>query len=311
MHPEDDDAIDEEAPDTESRPVTNGDLARIFHEIGDILEVKGELVFKTVAYHRAADAIGRAPFDVAQAYRKGNAPKIPGVGQAISDKITELVTTGRMPFHERLKAEIPATLVELLRIPGRGRRTVRKIYEGLGIETIEDLRQAAEAGTLRTLRGLSQKTEATILEGIAALESRPTRLLIHKAQAIVDSLIEALEGTPGLRRIVPAGSLRRRKETIGDLDLLAETDDPATLMERFTTMGIVERVANRGGYRAAVQLMRGPDVDLMIMPPGQAGTHPLPLTGSEEHNRVLRAPAPGPGRGPSREGAPLNRGRGG
>ena len=276
---------------TERRPLTNGDLARIFHEIGDILEVKGELVFKTVAYHLAADAIGRAPFDVAEAYRAGNAPKIPGVGQAIADKITELVTTGRMAFHERLRAEVPASLVELLRIPGLGPRTVRQIYEGLGIETVEDLRQAAEAGTLHTLRGVTEKTEANILAGIAALESRPTRLLIHQAETIVESLIEALEGTPGLRRIVPAGSLRRRKETIGDLDLLAETDDPAGLIERFTTMGIVERVANRGGYRAAVQLMRGPDVDLMIMPPGEAGTYLIHFTGSKEHNVVLRARA--------------------
>ena len=277
--------------DAESRRPTNGDLARIFHEIGDILEVKGELVFKTVAYHRAADAIGRAPFDVAEAYRSGNAPKIPGVGQAISDKITELVTTGRMSFHDKLRAEVPASLVELLRIPGLGPRTVRLIYEELGIETIEDLRQAAEAGTLRTLRGLTEKTEATILAGIAALDSRPTRLLINEAEAIVESLVEALEGTPGLRRIVPAGSLRRRRETIGDLDLLAETHDPAALVERFTSLGIVDRVMNRGGHKAAVQLMRGPQVDLMIMPPGEAGTYLIHFTGSKEHNVILRARA--------------------
>jgi DNA polymerase (family X) len=291
---EDEDAADETATDeaiTERRPLTNGDLARIFHEIGDILEVKGELVFKTVAYHRAADAIGRAPFDVADAYRQGNAPKIPGVGQAISDKITELVQTGRMAFHERLRAEVPASLVELLRIPGLGPRTVRLIYEELRIETIEDLRQAAEAGTLRTLRGVTEKTEAMILEGIAALESRPTRLLIHQATAIVESLIEALEGTRGVRRILPAGSLRRRVETIGDLDLLAETDDPQALVERFASMGIVDRVLNRGGHKAAVQLLRGPQVDLMIMPPGEAGTYLIHFTGSKEHNVVLRARA--------------------
>jgi DNA polymerase (family 10) len=292
MHPDDEDGAGAPSDEAaEPRPLTNGDLARIFHEIGDILEVKGELVFKTVAYHRAADAIGRAPFDVAEAYRKASAPKIPGVGQAIADKITELVTTGRMAFHERLRAEVPASLVELLRIPGLGPRTVRQIYEGMGIETIRDLRQAAEAGTLHTLRGVTEKTEANILAGIAALESRPTRLLIHQAEAIVESLIEALEATPGLRRIVPAGSFRRRLETIGDLDLLAETDDPAALIERFTTMGIVDRVANRGGYRAAVQLMRGPDVDLMIMPPGEAGTYLIHFTGSKEHNVVLRARA--------------------
>ncbi len=288
----DDPATEVPAEDeAERRRLTNGDLARIFHEIGDILEVKGELVFKTVAYHRAADAIGRAPFDVPDAYREGHPPRIPGVGQAISDKIAELVATGRMAFHERLRAEIPASLVELLRIPGLGPRTVRLIYEELGIETVEDLRQAAEAGTLRTLRGVSGKTEAMILEGIAALESRPSRLLINEAEAIVASLIGALEGTPGVRRVVPAGSLRRRVETIGDLDLLAETDDPAALMERLASLGIVDRVLNRGGHKATVQLLRGPQVDLMIMPPGEAGTYLIHFTGSKEHNVVLRARA--------------------
>jgi DNA polymerase (family X) len=270
---------------------TNGDLARIFHEIGDILEVKGELVFKTVAYHRAADAIGRAPFDVAEAYKSGAAPKIPGVGQAIADKITELVTTGHMAFLDRLRAEVPASLVELLRIPRLGPRTVRLIYEELGIETLEDLRQAAEAGTLRSLKGLSERTEKMILEGIAALESRPSRLFIHQAQAIVDGLVEALRGTPGVRRIEPAGSLRRRAETIGDLDLLAETDDGAALMERFTTMGIVDKVIGGGGHKSAVQLLRGPQVDLMVMRPGDAGTYLIHFTGSKEHNVVLRARA--------------------
>jgi DNA polymerase (family 10) len=194
-------------------------------------------------------------------------------------------------MHERLKSEIPASLVELLRIPGLGPRTVRLIYEELGIETVEDLRQAAEAGTLRNLKGVSEKTEAMILAGIAEMESRPTRLLVHEAEAIVESLVEALQGTPGVRRIVPAGSSRRRKETIGDLDLLAETEDPAALMTRFTELGIVDRVVNRGGHKAAVQLLRGPDVDLMIMPPGEAGTYLIHFTGSKEHNVALRARA--------------------
>jgi DNA polymerase (family 10) len=287
-HDLDDSAGDERA---DRRLPTNGDLARIFHEIGDILEVKGELVFKTVAYHRAADAIGRAPFDVAEAYATGDAPKIPGVGQAISDKITELVTTGRMAFLDRLRAEVPASLVALLRIPGIGPRTVRLVYEQLGIETIEDLRQAAEAGTLRSLRGMSERTERQILDGIAALESRPSRLLINQAEAIADGLIEALRGTRGVRTIAYAGSLRRRAETIGDIDLLAETDDPEALVERFTTLGIVDRVLGGGDHKPSVQLLRGPQVDLMLMPPGEAGTYLIHFTGSKEHNVVLRARA--------------------
>jgi DNA polymerase (family 10) len=130
------------APD-EPAELTNGDLARIFHEIGDILELKGELVFKTVAYHRAADAIGRSPVDIVSAYRSGTPPQIPGVGKAISDKIQELATTGHMAYHDRLRAEVPPSLVELLGIPGLGPKTVRQINAELGVETVDDLRIAA------------------------------------------------------------------------------------------------------------------------------------------------------------------------
>jgi DNA polymerase (family 10) len=269
--------------------LTNGDLARTFHDIGDMLEVKGELVFKTVAYHRAADAIGHSPIDLVAAYRGGGRPKVPGVGQAISDKIAELVTTGSMRFYEKLRAEVPPTLVEFLRIPGLGPKTVRLIYEELGIETLEDLRLAAEAGTLKDLKGLSAKTEKLILDGIAALESRPQRLLIHRASELVGGLLAVFDGLPGVRRVVPAGSFRRRRETIGDVDLLAETDEPAALLDRFVGLGAVDIVVNRGAHKAAVRLLRGPQVDLMVMPPGEAGTYLVHFTGSKEHNVRLRA----------------------
>ncbi|MFL5771430.1 MAG: DNA polymerase/3'-5' exonuclease PolX [Chloroflexota bacterium] len=280
----------EDVDDGRRDELTNGDLARTFHEIGDILEVQGEIAFKTIAYHRAADAIGRSPIDLVAAYRSGHPPKIPGVGKAISDKITELVTTGHMRYYERLRAEIPPSLVDLLRIPGLGPKTVRLVYEELQIETIEDLRRAAEAGTLRTLKGLSERTEQQILAGIEALESRPAkRLLLPKAEEAINSVIAGLAGTPGLRSIQPAGSFRRRRETIGDLDLLAETDDPQALMDRFTGLGLVDEVIGRGGHKSAIRIFRGPQVDLMSMPPGEAGAYLIHFTGSKEHNVKLRA----------------------
>ncbi len=271
--------------------LTNGDLARIFHEIGDMLEVKGELVFKTVAYHRAADTIGRSPVDLVAAYRSGTPPRIPGVGAAISDKIAELATTGRMAYYERLKTEIPPGLVDLLRIPGLGPKTVRQLHADLGIASMDDLRAAAEGGRLRGLRGMSAKTETLVLEGIARLDADPGRMLLDKAEARVTEVIAAIAHTPGVRRLEPAGSFRRRKESIGDLDILAETDDAATLIGRFTGLGVVDHVVNQGGYKAAVRLMRGPQVDLMIMPPGEAGTYLVHFTGSKEHNVRLRAMA--------------------
>ena len=277
-----------EEDEGEERALTNGDLARIFHEIGDMLEVKGELRFKTVAYHRAADAIARSPVDLVAAYRAGDPPKISGVGAAISDKITEIVTTGRMAYYDKLIAEVPPSLVELLRIPGLGPRTVRQIWLDLGVLTMDDLRQAAEAGRIRELRGLSERTEQIILEGIQRLETTPRRMHLHRAEATILGLIEALTDTPGVSTIEPAGSFRRKRESIGDLDLLAETDDGPRLIERFTSLGLVDQVLNKGGYKAAIRVLRGPQVDLMVMPPGAAGTYRIHFTGSKEHNVRLR-----------------------
>ena len=268
--------------------LSNDELARVFHEIGDVLEVKGELVFKTVAYHRAADAIAKCPVEVARAYREGQPPHIPGVGKAIRDKIDELARTGRLAYHERLRAEFPPTLIDLLEVPGVGPKTVKLVYETLGVESIEDLRRAAQAGMLRSVRGMSVKTEASVLAGIEHLETRQSRLLLDRADAIVDGLLAALRDVPGVRRLEAAGSFRRRRETIGDLDILAETDDALALVERFVSLPDVERVLGSGSHKAAVQLRGGPQVDLMIMPPGEAGTYLVHFTGSKEHNVRLR-----------------------
>ena len=278
------------APETPPIP-TNGELALVFHEIGDMLEVKGELVFKTVAYHKAADAIAHSPVEVARAYLAGNPPRIAGVGDAIAKKIEELARTGHMEFYDRLREEVPPSLVALLGIPGVGPRTVKQLHDELGVETLEDLRRAAESGSLRGLKGMSEKTEQGVLAGIAALETRQERMRLGQAEAIVETLLAELAGVPGLRSIQPAGSFRRRRETIGDLDLLAETDRPNDLVERFTSLGSVESVLAKGPHKAAVRLLRGPQVDLMIMPPGEAGTYLIHFTGSKDHNVRLRGMA--------------------
>ncbi len=278
-------------PDAEAdRPLlSNAALAAIFHEIGDMLEVKGELVFKTVAYHRAADAIGHYPVELSRAYEEGNPPKIAGVGQAISDKIAELARTGHLAFYDRLAAEVPAGLIGLLRVPGVGPKTVRILSESLGIADLDGLRAAAQGGRLRTVKGLSEKAEASILAGIASLDTRPDRLLMGEADEIIEGLVAELGSVPGVTRLEPAGSYRRRRETIGDLDLLAETTDAGALVERFTTLPGVERVLGAGGHKAAIVLAGGPQVDLMIMPPGEAGTYMVHFTGSTDHTIRLRA----------------------
>ena len=271
--------------------LSNGQLARIFHEIGDMLEVQGELVFKTVAYHRAADAIAHSPVEVAVAYREGRPPRIAGVGAAISKKLEELATTGHLAFYEKLRAQVPPSLVELLEVPGVGPRTVKLLYEQRGIESLDDLRHAAEAGHLRDLRGMSERTEAAILDGIAQLERRQPRLHLGEAERIVGLLVSELSDTPDVTSIVPAGSFRRRSETIGDLDLLVATADPQAIVERFVGLPSVDKVLGGGPHKASVRLLNGPQVDLMVMPPAEEGTYLVHFTGSKEHNVRLRSRA--------------------
>jgi len=197
-------------PSTATALPSNDELAATFHEIGSLLEIKGELVFKTVAYHRAADAIAVSPHDVARAYRDDRPPAIPGVGSAISDKIAEIVATGHLRFLDRLHAEVPPTLVELLEIPGVGPKSVRLLWGRLEIETLEDLRTALRAGTLQGAPGLTEKGLVGLQAGLDALDRRSTRMTLGDAERIVAGVVALLEEVPGVRSIVPAGSFRRR-----------------------------------------------------------------------------------------------------
>src|SRR6266850_61687 len=174
-----------------------------------------------------------SPAEVALAYREGKPPDIPGVGKAIADKLQELATTGRSEYRDKLLAEFPTTLLEMLRLPGVGPKTVRQLYRELGVKTVDELRMAAETHRIRDLKGLSERTEQLILEGIARLERREGRLLLNQAKVLDDEIGEGLLGVLDVERIIAAGSYRRRKETVGDLDLLAETDTPDEVVDAF------------------------------------------------------------------------------
>src|SRR5687768_12127219 len=204
----------------------NDELARIFYEIGDMLEIQGEVAFKTGAYRRAADNIAHASVDVARAYRAGNPPRLAGVGKAIDEKLAELSDTGRLRYYERLRQDVPPSVVNLLQVPGLGPRSAGELWRQAGIGSIEALEAAARAGQLRELKGMSAKTEERVLEGLEKLRARPPRRMrLGTAQDIVERVGRALKGAPGTQSVVPAGSYRRRRETIADIDLLVETDD--------------------------------------------------------------------------------------
>jgi DNA polymerase (family 10) len=271
--------------------VTNAELARVFREIGDMLEILGEVVYKAVAYRRVADVVERYPEDVAALYRRGMPPKISGAGPALSAKLAELAETGELVYHQRLRAQVPDGLLDMLRVPGVGPRTVKLLHEELAIDSVDALRAAAADGQLRGIKGLSERTEENILAGISRLDRTDGRLLLHEADAMVAGLVARLRDVPGVVRLEPAGSLRRRRPTIGDLDLLAATDDPAALIAALDGLPEVERVLSAGTDKSSIVLSDGPRVDLMVCPPAAWGTHLVHFTGNKDHNVTLRGMA--------------------
>jgi DNA polymerase (family 10) len=271
----------------------NDELARIFYEIGDMLEIQGELPFKIGAYRRAAESLAHSPIDVARAYREGRPPRLPGVGKAIDEKLDELADSGRLRYYERLRRDVPPSVVTLLQVPGLGPRSAGDLYRHAGIDSLDALEAAARAGQLREIKGMSAKTEARLLEGLKALRARPPRRMrLGQTQEIVDRVTGSLRNATGVKSITVAGSYRRRRETIADIDLLVETDDPAAVLGKLHDSPWVESTDNggrpTGGTRASVQISRGPQVDLMTMPPGVAGTYLVHFTGSAAHNVRLR-----------------------
>jgi DNA polymerase (family 10) len=268
--------------------VTNSELARIFNEIADMLEILGEVVYKAVAYRRVADVVERYPEDVAALYRRGDPPRLAGAGPALSAKLAELAETGHLEYHQRLRDQVPDGLLQILRVPGVGPRTARLVFTELGIDSLEGLRAAAEAGRLRGLKGLSARTEEGILEAMGRIERREARLLLHDADALVRGIVDRLRDVRGVHRIEPAGSLRRRRATIGDLDLLAAVQDGAPMIKALDDLPEVERILSAGVDKSSILLAEGPQVDLMVCPPAAWGTHLVHFTGSAEHNVGLR-----------------------
>lgn len=268
--------------------ISNAEMARIFNEIGDMLEILGEVVYKAVAYRRVADAVERYPDDVAALFRRGEPPKLPGAGEALTAKLAELAETGTLGYHDRLRAQVPDGLLEILRIPGVGPKTVRLVSTELGIDSVDALRAAAEEGRLRLLKGLSERTEANVLDALGRIERQGSRQLIHDADALVSGLVERLRDVRGVHRIEPAGSLRRRRPTIGDLDLLAAVDDPLAVIAVLDGLPEVEKVVSAGTDKSSIILRDGPRVDLMVCAPAAWGTHLVHFTGSKDHNIALR-----------------------
>ena len=265
----------------------NREIARIFSEIADIMEIKEGNVFKIRAYRRAALNLEGVSRDLALLSRK-ELLEIPGVGADLAGRIEEYLQSGTMALYEQLKQEIPAGVFALLAIPDLGPKTAKAIYEALQIASIEELEQAALEHRLIGIKGIKQKTEENILRGIAAVkrgrERQPLGRMLPAAQELVDALKERAQ----LERIEVAGSIRRRRDTIKDIDIVATSPEPAAVMEAFVNLPQVSTVIMRGPTRASVTILEGVGVDLRVVEPASYGAALAYLTGSQPHNVRLR-----------------------
>jgi DNA polymerase (family 10) len=229
--------------------MNNRQVADILYEIADMLEIKGEVIYKSIAYRRAADNILNLGRNINDVWREGKLREIPGVGEALAKKLDELLRTGRLEYYEGLKEEIPPGVVAMLAIPEVGPKTAKLLYEKLGLMSVADVERAAREGKLRELPGLGVKSEANILAGIEALHRRSTRIPLGMAWPVAREILAGLRaGCAAVQQAAAAGSLRRMKATVGDIDLLVASDQPEAVMDCFINLPLVEEVSLRGSH---------------------------------------------------------------
>jgi DNA polymerase (family 10) len=273
----------------ERETMTNREIADVFSRIGDMMDIMGENRFKVLAYRRAAENIVDLTQDIRSYWQAGTLQKIPGIGQAIADKIDELLRTGRLEFYERLQEQVPPGVVSLLEIPDVGPKTAKLLWERMGLQSVAEVEEAARSGRLRDLPGLGAKSEAKILAGIEALYRRGDRIPLGTAWPVANSLLEELRAAcPEVTQAEAAGSLRRMQATIGDIDLLAASDAPAAVMRAFAGLPSVAEVVLSGQTKTTVRLQNGLQVDLRVVEPKRWGTALQYFTGSRAHNVRVR-----------------------
>jgi DNA polymerase (family X) len=271
----------------------NGDIAEAFEELASLYELDGAVVYRVVAYRNAAKAIREAGVSVEELAHQGRVEELAGVGRTIAEKIDALVETGSIPSADKLKARIPAGLVEITRIPGLGPKRARLLYDELGVASLDELRHAAEQGRLKDVPGFGKKAEENVLAALAAgADGRPkARLLLSKALTVGDELVGALREHPSVIRVELAGSARRMTDTVKDLDIVAASSNPGALVEAFCGLEAVDEVQASGEAGAKVLTHSGLPVDLRIVPEEAFGNLLQHFTGSGKHNEALRTEA--------------------
>ena len=268
--------------------MNNAAIAQVFQDMADLLELKEDNPFKIRAYQKAARAIETLPEELDQLMKEDRLREIPGVGEAISNKITELLTTGKLEAYEKLRSEFPAGIVNLMTIPGVGPKTALRLSKELGISNVDELEKAIMDGRVASLYRLGDKTAENILHHIQTLRRKDRRIPLGEALPRAEEIINALKEQTGVRNLTPAGSLRRFKETIGDIDIMGTAPDPESVIKAFVRLPMVEEILAQGPTKASVIVKSGLQVDLRMVEPDSFGSLLQHFTGSKEHNVILR-----------------------
>jgi DNA polymerase (family 10) len=265
----------------------NFEVARLFELMADVLEIKGENPFRVRAYRRAAQNVQSLTEDVEVLGREERLDEIPGVGADLAGKISEYLATGRVKEIEAAKKGIPPGVVEMMNVPGVGPKMAKRLHDE-GIADVARLERLARAGKLRGLRGVQARTEQNILKGIEILRSGRARMPLGRALALGRELVEALAVLPAVKQVSLAGSLRRMKETVGDIDILVTSSSPASIMDGFVALPQVAAVLEKGSTKAAIRHREGIQVDLRVVEPECFGAALAYFTGSKQHNIRIR-----------------------
>jgi len=268
--------------------MNNREVADVFTRIANLSEIKGEIIYKTLAYRKAAESLSDLGRDVNEYWKEEKLQDIPGVGKAISEKIDELLRTGRLEFLEKLEREVPPGLADWLQVPGLGPKKVALIWRELGITSLSQLEKAGRAGKLRGLPGMGEKSEAQILSGIESLARRSGRIPLGRAYPLAQEIIAVLKEVPGVTAAEPAGSLRRMRPTVGDLDILVASEESAPVMEAFVRLPGVVRILGKGDTKSSVEFGDGVRAQVWVHLPEKFGTALQYATGSKDHNVRLR-----------------------
>lgn len=274
--------------------MTNAEIAAALEELGILYELDGAVKYRVLAYATAAKAIRESPVSVAELAAQGRATELPGVGKTLAEKIDALLASGEIPAATRLKEKFPPTLIEVTRVPGVGAKTARRLFEELGVASLEDLKRAAEAERIRAVKGLGPKAERNVLAALERLGEPgegPGRLLLSHVRPIAEELAAALREHPAARRVEVAGSVRRWAETCKDIDLIATAEAPRALAEHLAGHPLIAAAGNPSESGLRAQTHNGVAVDLRIVPPAAFGNLLQHFTGSKDHNVQLREAA--------------------